>query len=261
MDLESSLQELRRHIFRRGLVQRVHAEFEGSFIRIHMLEEDRMMYIGYRAGSGNFLVSAPDQPPKYFFRLDSASIVNLLPSSTFDSPHARAAKRLEDHVLFVSYATRDEAIVKPLVDLLRVTKAEVFRDKDSIRPGQLWRNVIQDSVKGCSEFILFWCAHSAVSNEVRQEYELALQLDKLVVPVLLDGTALNDELSKRQFIDMRQFHRHHGETEPQVGNQGLILHVDASLYLMEELGRVLRSIEQLEPGLPMGSQKLAGSRG
>lgn len=112
------------------------------------------------------------------------------------------------HVLFVSYGRADEAVVKPLVDLLRLVATDVFRDRDSIRPGAKWRVVIESAVDRCTDFLLFWCAHAEASREVAAEYGQALGLNKRVVPMLLDETSLTADLAQYQAIDMRTFDPH-----------------------------------------------------
>jgi hypothetical protein len=253
MNLEASLLELQRQVSQRGLAQKVQVALEGSHIRIRLLGENRSLFIGYRAGLGHFLVSDPGEPPNTFFPLDQATIAHLLPAGPPSASHGRATERLKDHLLFVSYARHDEAIVKPLVALLRVAKPEVFRDEDSIHPGDVWQKVIRDAIERCTEFVLFWCSHSAISSEVEREYKLALHLDKRVVPVLLDGSDLNESLRERQVIDMRHFHQHkakpadderdRGRAEDEAaGRYGpLALLEDAALYFAEELGEVLEA--------------------
>ena len=260
MNLAASLLELQRHVSQRGLAQKVEVALEGSHIRIRLLGENRSLFIGYRAGLGHFLVSDPGESPSTFFLLDQKTIAHLLPAGPSGAPHGRATERLKDHLLFVSYARHDEAIVKPLAALLRVANPEVFRDEESLHPGDVWRKVIQDAIERSTEFILFWCSHSAISSEVKREYELALHLKKRVVPVLLDGSDLKGSLRERQVIDMRHFHQHEakladdervrgraeaeaagrrGHVDPQDSEMVLTLREDAALYLAKELGEVL----------------------
>lgn len=238
----------------------MHVSLAGAHIRIEMLGEARSLFIGYRAGRGYFLVSNPSDPPGTFFSLDSATVAGLLPSGSARPAHERAAERLRDHLLFVSYARHDEAIIKPLVALLRVA-GPVFRDEDSLRPGDIWHEKIQAEIDRCTEFLLFWCAHSADSAEVRREYELALRLNKRVVPVLLDGSDLRGPLRARQWIDMRPVHRHQVDESEAAGARGATdgptdsprslvrVSEDAALFLAEELGGML-----LEPEQPEGKQ-------
>jgi hypothetical protein len=78
----------------------------------------------------------------------------------------------------------------------------VFRDIDSIQPGTRWRVAISDAIDSCQTFLLFWCAHSSRSQEVRVEHDQAITLGRPVVPVLLDQSVLPGELAEYQAIDL-----------------------------------------------------------
>ena len=107
--------------------------------------------------------------------------------------------------VFISYSRSDRNIVAPIVELMRVTGIRVFRDEDSIAPGKRWRIMIAESLSAAKTAVVFWCAHSAGSDAVKLEYKTAIELNKDVVPILLDDTALNDELREYQWIDFRPF--------------------------------------------------------
>lgn len=106
--------------------------------------------------------------------------------------------------VFVSYSHADTHFVAPVVSLLRATRAVVFRDADTIRPGRKWRNEIDTALERADLVVVFWCAHSRASPEVAKEYELGLRLGKDMLPVLLDGSPLPEPLKEYQFIDFQQ---------------------------------------------------------
>lgn len=106
--------------------------------------------------------------------------------------------------IFVSYSRRDADFVTPVVQLLRGTRELVFRDADSIKPGSKWRQEIEAGLQSSSLFVLFWCAHSAASPQVKGEYELALAHGKDILPVLFDDTPLPDSLGAYQWVDFRE---------------------------------------------------------
>jgi hypothetical protein len=105
--------------------------------------------------------------------------------------------------IFASYSHLDARFVKPLLAYLRPTGAAVFRDEDAIQPGRKWATVIADAIEACRVMYLFWCHHSASSDEVRKEYEKAIGLHKDIVPVLLDDTPLPPNLQEYQWVDFR----------------------------------------------------------
>jgi hypothetical protein len=105
--------------------------------------------------------------------------------------------------IFVSYSRKDSSIVGPLVQFLRISASQVFRDVDNIPPGAEWQAVLADAIQDCGTFLLFWCCHSSRSQEVRKAVEQALSYKKPIVPVLLDNTELAPDIRKYHGIDLR----------------------------------------------------------
>lgn len=105
--------------------------------------------------------------------------------------------------VFVSYSRRDIGMVAPVVKLLRAARDGVFQDIDGIRPGHLWREKIEEAILSSNLIIVFWCRHSASSEEVKKEYEFAIAADKAVTPILLDRTPLPGALSDYQAVDFQ----------------------------------------------------------
>jgi len=107
--------------------------------------------------------------------------------------------------LFISYSHVDAPLVKPFVDFLRAfTRGAVFRDQDSIPPGERWTVSIARAIDEADRVCVFWCRHAAGSDEVRREYRAAIGAGKRVVPTLLDSTPLPPELGAFQWCDMRE---------------------------------------------------------
>jgi hypothetical protein len=117
-----------------------------------------------------------------------------------------------DWRLFVSHATEDALVVGLLVQIIRAAETSrrnvVFWARDSIQPGADWKVELEKSMTAARKALVFWCAHSASSEWVKWEYELALQLKKVTVPVRLDDTPLPPPLNKLQAIDCRPFRTH-----------------------------------------------------
>jgi len=105
--------------------------------------------------------------------------------------------------VFVSYSHNDVALVTPIVKLLRLNKALVFQDTDSIELGKRWREQAGRALADARLVVLFWCVHSSHSSEVAGEYKSALPGGKVLLPVILGGTPWPAELSEFQWIDFR----------------------------------------------------------
>jgi hypothetical protein len=106
--------------------------------------------------------------------------------------------------VFASYSRRDAPLVQHLVSLLRAVDTGVFLDEQSIDAGTEWRAEIVSALEQCETLLVFWCEHSAQSEEVRKEYLLAISFQKRIVPVLIDLAAMPRELGRYQAVDLRR---------------------------------------------------------
>ncbi|MBA7493203.1 hypothetical protein ES702_03759 [subsurface metagenome] len=110
---------------------------------------------------------------------------------------------MSQYTVFISYSRKDSAIIGPLTRLMGLGGGKVFRDNDSIAPGQRWELLIADSIRNAKTFVVFWSKNSSKSNAVQKEIVLAINQRKDVVPVLLDNTTLNIELAAYQWLDFQ----------------------------------------------------------
>jgi hypothetical protein len=113
--------------------------------------------------------------------------------------------RQRAYKVFVSYSRHDEAIVKPLAQLLGVAAEDaVFLDVNELKAGDLWEERIMSAVEKASVFVLCWCCESQKSDFVAKEIAAAVAGGtKRLVPVLFCSTKLPSSLSNRQWIDLR----------------------------------------------------------
>jgi TIR domain len=108
--------------------------------------------------------------------------------------------------IFVSYSRAHGALVAPLVKLLKLDNRKVFLDEMSIGPGDKWEAVLLDALSEARIVVVLWCSHAQRSPWVSREWELAAKLKKSIIPVLLDGTSLPQELGKFQAINFSGVH-------------------------------------------------------
>jgi TIR domain len=117
--------------------------------------------------------------------------------------------------VFVSYSRYDAPLVAPVVTLLRANKSLVFQDVDSVKPGKRWRGQIDKALAASNMVVVFWCDHSRRSEEVSKEWKAAIDQEKDLLPLLLDGTPLPPELADFQCIDFRgTVGANHGSAKP-----------------------------------------------
>jgi hypothetical protein len=105
-----------------------------------------------------------------------------------------------------------------------MTGAPVFLDVDSIPTGQRWREAIHAALRSADLIAVFWSYAASQSEEVRHEWQLALTLNKPIVPVLMDGSPLPAELAAFQGVDLGDMFSPHDVTfDPSPYIRALIL--------------------------------------
>jgi hypothetical protein len=92
--------------------------------------------------------------------------------------------------IFISYARKDIDSTKKLEEKLLLNDIRVWRDQESIYAGEQWPKAIGQAIEKEKIFLLLWSKHSAVSYFVEFEWNTALALKKIIVPVFLDNTPL-----------------------------------------------------------------------
>jgi hypothetical protein len=76
--------------------------------------------------------------------------------------------------IFVSYSRRDKVVVESY-RLAQIARGdEVFMDTYSIRTGENWQAALANAIAEADIFQLFWSANSAVSENVKDEWEYAM---------------------------------------------------------------------------------------
>jgi hypothetical protein len=110
--------------------------------------------------------------------------------------------------IFLSYSRRDETFVKGILDLMQLNGRRIFCDVAVIRPGDVWAEELENALIRSKMVVLLWCCDSAESEWVKREIELAVQLKKRLIPVLLCSYPAPLEMTARQYIDMQAALRH-----------------------------------------------------
>ena len=125
--------------------------------------------------------------------------------------------------IFVSYSRLHEALVTPLVQLLRVGDRTIFQDVASIAPGDDFEVVIKKSLRRAKVVVVIWCLHAKRSRWVKAEYQAAVALKKPLIPVRIDHTPFPDDLGRFQAIDMSAVVKHEQDRMGTLGIKGLEL--------------------------------------
>lgn len=103
--------------------------------------------------------------------------------------------------IFISYSSKDSQFALQLNDSL-APFYDVWIDKDDIKGGTKWEQMIQSAITDCEIFLIVVSAESNQSNWVMRETILAENLGKYRIPILLDDN-LPFRLLELQYIDFR----------------------------------------------------------
>lgn len=106
--------------------------------------------------------------------------------------------------IFISYSRVDRNFVDDFVPLLREVygRNDVWVD-DELRGGQVWWDEILRQIARCDVFIYLLSNESLESSYCQAEYQEALRLNKLILPVQIRSrTRIPPELSRLQFVDL-----------------------------------------------------------
>ena len=107
--------------------------------------------------------------------------------------------------LFVSYASEDRAIALSIADALVAAGMPVWIDRRVLSGGDIWAAEITSAIRSCKVLAVLCTPASVASRNVRQELQLAWDLDRPILPVILEPVEFSDAmayfLQGRQWID------------------------------------------------------------
>lgn len=131
---------------------------------------------------------------------------------------AKAVERI-----FASYSHQDADVVKACKAVYRALGVQLFVDKDNIPTGKEWWDVLRTSISNHDLFQLFWSRTSAISENVADEWRLALSLrpakgERFLRPVYWEHPmpAPPNELGKLHFgyLDLDTLDRRRPTSKP-----------------------------------------------
>jgi hypothetical protein len=97
--------------------------------------------------------------------------------------------------VFISYSRQDVTVVDAIVAKLEAAGIETWVDREDIQAGQQWRLQIVKAIDTADAFVLKLSLHSAASENVRKELDLAEDAaEPFILPVLLDEIKIPAEL-------------------------------------------------------------------
>jgi TIR domain/Protein of unknown function (DUF1566) len=107
--------------------------------------------------------------------------------------------------VFISYAWKNQPVAKQLQRDLQRDGVEVFVDYEKITGGDSLPARISAALDWCNTVLLLWSTDSAQSFWVSQEWESAFQLQKRIIPCVLDGTPLPALLRSKLYLNFSPY--------------------------------------------------------
>src|SRR5436190_501844 len=99
-----------------------------------------------------------------------------MPMTDYARPPRRRDKR---HILFISYARKDEQFARGFRDMLQSEGHEIWWDR-KLKAGQDFPEEIEEAIYRSAYVLCLWSANSIKSRWVRHEAKLAFALSRLL---------------------------------------------------------------------------------
>lgn len=92
--------------------------------------------------------------------------------------------------VFISYASEQQAVAQQLEAELAAKGVNAWRDKTRLHAGERWPKALGDAIADSEALILLWSAEAEQSDFVELEWNIAVAMNKPVMPCLLDENSL-----------------------------------------------------------------------
>jgi hypothetical protein len=106
--------------------------------------------------------------------------------------------------VFISHSSKNRKTAGRLGDDLTAARIHVWLDRDDLRSGDPLLDELQDALEASTHLLLLWSKPASESRYVKAEWQAAYDLQKTIIPCLLDGTKLPVFLRRPKFCDMRR---------------------------------------------------------
>ena len=111
---------------------------------------------------------------------------------------------IDPSTAFVSYAREDREFVLRLAkDDLKAKGAKIWMDRLDIRLGQRWDTEVETAVEQCGCMVVVLSPAAVASEKVKNEFMVALDEGKVVIPALIRECRVPLQLRRLQYADFR----------------------------------------------------------
>jgi hypothetical protein len=107
--------------------------------------------------------------------------------------------------VFISHSWEDNEIARKIADRLKNDGVTIWVDYESISGGDSLPDKICEALEWCDVLLLIWSNPAISSYYVGLEWKSALDLQKKIIPCVLDGSRLPAILRSFLYIDFRDF--------------------------------------------------------
>lgn len=108
--------------------------------------------------------------------------------------------------IFISYSRHDAEIVNEIIEDCRSLGHDVWYDKE-LSGGQSWWNQILKNIRECELVLFVVSKKSNNSTACKREYTYAFELNKRILPIIIDEVSSNllpPELTAIHFVDFKK---------------------------------------------------------
>jgi murein DD-endopeptidase MepM/ murein hydrolase activator NlpD len=103
--------------------------------------------------------------------------------------------------VFLSYSRKNLRYVRRLVTDLEAAGVDIWWDQTEITTGEKWDIEIERGMSAASHFLLVMSEDAVQSPNVRDEINLALDLNRIIVPIRIDNCRPPLRVARFQYID------------------------------------------------------------
>ena len=118
-------------------------------------------------------------------------------NSEMQSNFKQGASEKSGHQVLISYSSKEYTTALHIHSTLENNQIKCWMAPESIPPGTDYAGEIQKAIRQCTVFVLVLSEQSQRSKWVTKELDQALSMDKVVIPVHIDNSALSDSYSLR----------------------------------------------------------------
>ncbi len=95
----------------------------------------------------------------------------------------------------MSYASQQSSFAQQLEAELKTKGIRVWRDKTNLHAGERWPKALGDAIAASDAMVLLWSSEASQSDFVELEWNIAVAMQKAVMPCLLDYTDIPPTLT------------------------------------------------------------------